>query len=154
MSTLTLGAGLAPAGSSDGGFGAPATATAFVSPVLTTDLVNTQSRDFTYDINGNRTQGATTNQLVYFALQTVRNSSAIAGFGLLASPSLITSSLIATRTAAYADALARLIAGNLVQLVGVSIAVSPQVGRVIETVKWRDLTLPASATPYEYTAAY
>jgi len=139
MSSVFLGAGLAPAGLSPAGYGAPATGSLIVSAPQTTSALDRSTRDYSYDASGNRVQSTPANQRVYLACLTALGSSSVPGFGLAPPPRTITKRYQQERQDAYQRAFADLQRDGVAQLI--SIQIDRVTGtHITETVRWRDLT--------------
>jgi len=142
MSSPVLGAGLAPAGTSFAGFGAPATADALVRQTLpqgdgttgTGRLIDTRG-DYVIDANGNVMGMGSAAQLVVLALAPLKPTG------------VISEAAIATMKGDITDALKPLVARGLIAVK--SIAVTRVAGaptRVQRAVTWVD-----TQTSYEQT---
>lgn len=146
----TLGAGLAPAGTSYAGYGSPATASAIPTATVAaglpnvapanTALIDPGLRAYTYDGNGNRVYGTTAAQMVYLACVTVQGSSSLgADLGLAAPPAVIDANYISNRTVQYQNAFAPLLRAGIATFVSITIQRSAA-QQILELVTWRDLS--------------
>lgn len=145
MATTVLGFGFAPLGTSPAGFGVPASSDAPGVPAIGTGrYIDPTTRDFAMDTTtpgatGSLRRMKTVPQLVYLAILTELDSSAVRNLGRTALPRLITTRTREELLASAQRALASLITQGLVELVDVTnTVVAP--GRIQEQLRWRDLT--------------
>lgn len=116
------GAGFALAGLSPAGFGAPAVgATTGPSARGTGAYLDPVRRDYAYDSNGDRLQGATVPQLVQIALTTEYQSSAQGG-GLKKSGPVLTFAEVNAISGRYKSATAFIVAAGQMRIVSISVA--------------------------------
>lgn len=143
------GFGIAPAGTSPFGFGAPATASPTVGKPLTkadgsqgdARKIDPVTKDYVIDPTTGRTVGFDgVQQQVYLALVTVKGSSAVADLGQeFTSLKLIPENIQALVEDKVREALAALIQKNKVQLIRVDTELNRNKALAIR-VKWMDLT--------------
>ena len=165
-----LGAGLCPAGSSAAGFGVPTVATSPINvPFPDAQTGRTQggyqvgltSGDYSFTSDGRVVGVANVKSLVQHAITTTFGSSAVPNFGLQLPGGDKTSGYKQRIESRLRNALAGLVAQNLIQIVSVSVADMPNNSAgTIGTLTWRDLTAPAPWTPgtgapsNQYTTAF
>ena len=128
---MPIGAGIAPCGTSIVGFGSVDVGTAppttfYVDPatgkVLDAALIDPVSRDYVFDVYGNAAGMRGVYQLVQLAAQTVKNSSAVPGFG----NDTTNIKLLDQRTQrriedALRDALDAIVQARLIEIIGVTV---------------------------------
>lgn len=147
MTTPKKGFGLAPFGSSIFGYGSPALANPNIGKALATTtgvgevrFINPKTKDYEMDpATGKLLGGTDTQQLVYLALVTVSNSSAVQSLGQgISKIKLITSNLQRQVENEVQLALRSLIIKNIISLDSVTVD-RDRNNAVIIVVAWTDL---------------
>lgn len=125
-----IGLGLCAFGTSVYGFGTPGvsnstTAKLFIKPDGTRGnvaMIDPQTGDYVLDVNGIPVGDNSINQMMFLALRTTRNSSALLNFGIdISKIKTITPNIQLKFQLAVNDAVAHLIARNLVTITSVSV---------------------------------
>lgn len=148
------GAGIAPAGTSIAGYGTVTSIAGSPAQILVdpndgvskdTRAVNPVTRQYTYDSQGRPTGQSGVPHLVQMALMTLRNSSAVANFGLAAPPPLITANVAAQLTRDFNLAVKDLVDQRLIQVVSITVDRAMLAGERVRFT-WRDLTTSLQTT--------
>lgn len=143
-----LGVGLAEAGLSVAGYGTPATLISSIVPLFVLPdgtqgnvaAINPQTGDYIIDDNANFIGQQSVPQMVYLALTTKFNSSAVVGFGLdISSIKTISSNVANLFQSRVQSALQNMITAQLIRLINVKVTTSLENG-VTVVVNYQDLT--------------
>ena len=139
MATSTLGAGLAPAGTSIAGFGTPATADAPPVPAAAAEArkIDPVTKDYALD-SLDRIDGMSgTSQRVLLAMSTVRDSAVQRDLGLGAPPDRIVSTTRVELEDDVRRALSALVRDGAISIRSIDVTIAGS--RVQRRVRWTDL---------------
>jgi hypothetical protein len=150
-----VGIGACACGGAPYGFGTPATSPtpggAIYRNTLTGDmmgaaLIDSHTKQYSIDSNGRVLGVSPVHQLVYLALNTLRNSSVIQDFGLdLPRVKDIADNHLQAVEGLVRDALSDLVRRNLIQIRRVGVRLFNPTGTLIE-LEWLDLTTGQTET--------
>jgi len=145
-----IGFGLCGFGTSVYGFGTPGTANSTTAKLFikedgtrgNTIKIDPNSGDYVLDDNGIPMGDNSINQMVYLALKTTKNSSALLNFGIdIASIKTVGDNVKLKFTLAVNDAVKHLTDRRLISIVSVDVVqLMNKPGAIQVTVKWKDLT--------------
>jgi len=142
------GLGLAGYGSSQYGYGTPATVNSTTAKLLLkTDgtygnvpKIDPNTKDFVLDENGNKIGDNSVNQMVYLALRTYKNASAVLGFGIdINKVKVINDNIQVKIQLMVSEALSDLISRKMITLDKVLVTRVKQTAIQVD-VLWTDLT--------------
>ena len=146
MSTVTLGLGACPAGSSLLGFGTPATTPSRQARILVRDdgstgsvvRIDPSSGDYVLDDHGNKLGDSAARQKVQLALRTMRGSSAVDTMGIEAPGGIIRDDTEDRNRLAVVAALKAMLDAGEIELIDV---ITTRIGgpAVEIEVRWREL---------------
>lgn len=104
--------------------------------------IDPSTGDFVFDANGNPVGDNSVNQMVYLALKTTYNSSALLNFGIdISNIKTITSNLDLKFKLAVNAAVKHLTDRNLITIISVDVSTIPNKPTAVQVnVKWRDQT--------------
>ena len=147
-SSTYLGAGLAPAGSSLAGYGSPSTTVSINKTILIDDfgrngnvrLIDPVTMDYKFNSKGCLVGGDGIQQMVYLALLTVKNSSALSNFGQsFTNIKVIGEHYVTLVTNEVNQALKKLIDSKKISLLNVDVKrIGPNKSKI--DIRWRNLT--------------